>query len=569
MICAMIGAMPSEDLPPLAPFPDLSPSPPPALDASAGEGSLLSESQRREFTWAAGSLQRPVHPMATDDSTAPQEGDFLITPDEKTPVSPVAEAVPRHLLEEEPVSAADFLDVPGGDDYRTSIPGDGFSLTSLAAALTSSPVPGAAVSPDPEPDEWSVAALIAPPLPAPHPVPSRDEFLPATGKALEPITAPVAIETALPALITAAADHSTAASPESSSFRFQPAAFPQFPLSRAARPNTEPEPYFDEPLPFPVPSATGLVQAAPSAAVESGDPADRGFGMMMSGALLIILGMVLACRIPGLALEADSTAAAARGPAAVHTWHLHGQMLFSAAAAAGLLILGIGSATLRRWAPPLIHATGWVILLTVLVSMGAATASMFYLSSNATAGDAVSGDGTLVFALTGAFGIALPLGLIALFQRPSIAPLCHRTEDNPRWTDRRTVPGLMVFVTGVLLAVACLTLSIAHTGMPFFGEIGDGPTGIQAWAAAGVISAVAAAFAAAGKRAGWWILLILSSVLALSLFFTCQRHDWRTLAQLPASPGGSVIGGIIAASAMLPAILILLMTRRALAHRVD
>lgn len=286
----------------------------------------------------------------------------------------------------------------------------------------------------------------------------------------------------------------------------------------------------------------------------------------MSGALLIILGMVLACRIPGLALEADSTSAAARGPAAVHAWHLHGQMFLSAAAAAGLLILGIGSATMRRWAPPLIHATGWVVLLTVLVSMGAATASMFYLSSNTTAGDAVSGDGTLVFALTGAFGIALPLGLIALFQRPSIARLCHLTDNNPRWTDRRTVPGLMVFVTGLFLAVACFTLGIAHSGMPFFGEIGDGATGIQAWAAAGIVSAVAAAFASAGKRSGWWILFILSSILALSLFFTCQRHDWRTLAQLPASPAGSIIGGIIAAAAMLPVILILLMTRRSFAR---
>ena len=39
--------------------------------------------------------------------------------------------------------------------------------------------------------------------------------------------------------------------------------------------------------------------------------------------------------------------------------------------------------------------------------------------------------------------------------------------------------------------------------------------------------------------------------------------------QLPAAPSGSLVGGLIAASAMLPAILILLMTRRALAHHVD
>lgn len=506
--------------------------------------------------------------MPDDASTGPREGDFLITPDERALEAPTAESAPRVLLETEPVAAAGFLDVPDGHESKVGFLDDGFNLKGLAATLNSSALPNAAGEPDPEADEWSVAALISTAAPSKaQSVSSRDEFLSVPDKIRPPSL--FTIGTPVPAFVTATADHSTADSPEPMSVLFQPAPFPQFPSPRAAAPDYPPVPDFDEPLSFPVPSALGFTPIAPLPPEETGDPADRGFGMVISGALLIILGLVLACRIPGLALEADSNAAASRGPAAVRTWQLHGEMFLSAAGAASLLLLGIGSATLRRWAPPLIHAAGWVVMLTVLVCMGAATVSMFYLSSNATAGDAVSGDGTLVFALTGIFGIVLPLGLIAFFQRPSIARLCRLTDKEPRWTDRRTIPALMVFTTGVLLAIACFTLSVAHAGMPLFGEIGDGRTGIQAWAWIGILCAAAAACAAAGKRTGWWMLLILSGLVALSLFFTCQRHDWRTLMQLSAAPSGSLVGGIIAASTMLPAILLLLMTRRAFAHHED
>ncbi len=495
------------------------------------------------------------------------EGDFLITPDEKVPEALGAESAPRVLLEAEPVAAAGFLDLPDGQQSKTSFLDDGFNLKSLAADLTSSTLPKSTGKHEPEADEWSVAALISTAAPSKaESALSRDDFLSVPDKFQPP--SHFAIGTPMPALVTATADHSTAAPPEP--VLFQPAAFAQFPPPRAAELDHAPAPDFDEPLSFPVPSALGVAPAAHAPPGEIGDPADRGFGMVISGALLILLGLVMACRIPGLAFEADSTAAASsHGPAAVRTWHLHGEMFLSAAGAAALLLLGIGSATLRRWAPPLVHAAGWVVLLTVLVCMGAATVSMFYLSSNTTAGDAVSGDGTLVFALTGIFGIALPLGLIALFQRPSISSLCKLTDKQPRWTDRRSIPALMVFITGVLLTIACFTLSVAHAGMPLFGEIGDGRTGIQAWAGMGIFCGAAAACAAAGKRAGWWMLLILSVLVALSLFFTCQRHDWRTLMHLPAAPSGSLVGGLIAASAMLPAILILLMTRRALAHHGD
>jgi hypothetical protein len=322
-----------------------------------------------------------------------------------------------------------------------------------------------------------------------------------------------------------------------------------------------PEPDFDEPLAFPVPSAAAAV--AFISTEETGDPGDRGIGLVLSGALLIVLGIFLACRVPALALEADGMSVSSQPLAEVNVGLLHAEMFLCAAGAAACLLFGIGSATLRRWAPPLIHAAGWVVLLTVLVGMGSVTASMFYLSSNKTAGDAVPGDGTALFAAAGVLGIALPLGLIALFQRPSVARLCAQVDRRPRWTDARTVPSLMVFFTGLILAAGAFTLSIAGAAVPLFGELRDDGGGAQAWAGLGLVISLAALFAAAGKRAGWWLLFLLSAALAVTLFLTFQRYDWHLLLHLPASAPSSTVTGVMSALALLPAILILLMTRRA------
>ncbi|HWB03089.1 MAG TPA: hypothetical protein VG796_08710 [Verrucomicrobiales bacterium] len=553
----MIEFMPPEDLPPLAPFPDFVVAPQTAEDALPAEAPLLSDAQRQEFMRVAGSLEGLEMPPASGGSASSAADDFLLGP---SPVQPAgAFGGKREVLAEEPVMNVDFLAVPGQESPAVPRPVEGFNLQSLAASLaeTTPPAPVAA-PPAAVPGDWDLPSLFTAPAPAPAPA-TAPEFKPIVLPAPEP--PPVAKPVAAPA-----SRQSAAPAVEKPHPVFPPAPAPapvpesSFPMFPPPRP-VEPEPDFDEPLAFPVPSARDALAIAP--AEETGDPNDRGIGMVISGALLIILGIFLACRVPALALEADATAVSTRSGADVTVKHLHGEMFLSAAAAAACLILGIGSATLRRWAPPLIHATSWVVLMTVLVGMGLTTASMFYLSSNKTAGDAVPVDGTALFVGAGVLGIALPLGLIALFQRPSVARLCMQVDPRRRWTDSRAVPALMVFVTGIMLAAAAFTLSVAGAAIPLFGEIRDDGSGAQAWAGLGVILCLATGFVAAGKRAGWWMLLVFSAVMAAALYLTFSRHDWHLMAGLPASSAANPVTGIMAASVLLPAIVILFMTRGA------
>jgi hypothetical protein len=54
--------------------------------------------------------------------------------------------------------------------------------------------------------------------------------------------------------------------------------------------------------------------------------------------------------------------------------------------------------------------------------------------------------------------------------------------------------------------------------------------------------------------------------MAVSLFLTFRQHDWRALFHLPAAATATAITGVLAAASMLPPLLILFITRKALDH---
>lgn len=528
--------MPSEDLPPLAPFPEVT-HPPESGGAPPSGLSLLSAAQRRELALAADSLTGRAPPVA-DAGPASAADDFLPgSPGAVTPVDLFDIHVPPP--EEEKPPREDFLDLPPAEG---AVPAasltDGFNLQSIAASLTAPATMPSLFPPAPSVprrrDDWEPpavpafpnltdAGLKAPPSgesPAPVPLPKSGEGADGFFVSVAPVEAP-------------------------------PAA--KFPPPRTEVPE---EPDFDEPLLFPVPSAESHLPAHPA---ETADPHDRALAPVLCGALLIVLGLFLACLVPPLALEADTAAGAGK---TVRAGHVRGEMFLCIAGAAACLLLGTGAVTLRRWAAPLIHAAGWAVLLTVLCEMAVATASMFYFSANDTPGDAVPGDGTAIFVAAGILGVALPLLLIAIFQRPGVAKLCALADVRPRWTDHRSVPALMVFVCAVLLSSVALAMALAGAAFPAFGRLIDG-TG--AWAGTGVAALAAAGLAASGRRAGWWLLALLAAALPAAVFLTCREHAWREIFGLAATAPPNTPGAVLAAAALSPLAVIVLMTRRAFA----
>lgn len=605
--------MPSEDLPPLAPFPDLAPPAPRVPEAPAAAmvpapkaaiPSLLSEAQRREFARAAGSLDGRESPAAPSEEPAVDLSEGFFSP----AASDTMEMGQNPgLLPEEPVPAVDFLALPGSAEYGEPLtaPDERFSLQTLAAALAvNAPLPqGPAPAAEPvrPGDEWDLSAFLTgpepctpPPRPVPVPVVQYPDSGPLPGEpeplmlfppsgVLFPEAEPVA--PLLPGKVPAAGIPAPV-------YSAAPAAgepvvlFPQFPPPRQQEPESvyaetpdllfppvaEEKVYLLPPADEPAAAAAAVMMTAPPDVTEPEEAGNHGISLVLGGVLLIVTGMLLACTVPVLGLMAETAAVSAQAAGAVQIPHLHGGMFLALAGTIMCLFLGIGAIMLRRWAPPLIHAASWVVLLTVLVSMGTVTASAFYLSSQDTGSDSPGflQENTLALSVMAVAGIALPLGLIAIFQRPSASFFCQQMDRKPRWTDERSVPALMVYCTGLFLALAALALAVSRAGMPLFGQFQE--AGTLAWAGVGTAAATAAILTGLGRRAGWWMLLALSMAVTVSLFLTFREHHWHRMFHLPVPGGvdsGSIAGGVLAATAMLPALIILLMTRRAFSHPPD
>ncbi len=588
----MIAVMPPEDLPPPGLFPDSSPATTTGDEREGEDAPMLSAAQREEFAGFAGTLEAFDTPASLLPPAAPPD-DFLITPLDLPSSSLFGNG--RQVEKEEPPHHVDLLAVPGAPEPPAAVKPEGFSLQSLASALAVPPPRQGLFPGESQPPAVAETADIPPPSPGLTwpPEPGAPLIIP-------PLPGAIALEVTPPPV-----------APPAKPAADTPSLFPLFPIAREREKEKEKEaavPLVPSPVPAPVKSAPVPVKPAPvfkvvsvpvkpvpdpepepvlvpaafvvpeTAALSAPSPAsnlplvdepssDRGVWVILAGAFLVLLGIFLAGRVPFLGLEAEAASVSSRPFSGARADLARAAMLLHAAGAACCLLLGAGAITLRRWAPPLIHAAGWVVLLAVLTGMGAAAAFLFYLPADT--GDTVPGESVGIFAAAAIFGIALPLALIAVFQRPEVAALCRGADAKPRWTDQRAVPALMVFTTGVLLAIAALTLALAHAALPLFGEIQDSGAAAAAWIVLGLLSATAAGFAAMGKRLGWWLLLGLSAMTGISLFLTAGKHDWHTLLHLPAAGDVSTADGVMAACALLPVVLILLITRKAFSRESE
>ncbi len=317
---------------------------------------------------------------------------------------------------------------------------------------------------------------------------------------------------------------------------------------------------------------TGLIQAEESMAHELVEETwddtgweERGVGLVIGGMVLIFLAMLLACTIPPVWVKACQETGSDRGPwirqALVQTW-------LTGVPAMALAMAGLGSLRRRRWSVPLIHAGGWFVALAVLIGLAVITAGVFLLtptSGNIEHSVALS-IGRLLL-LVGIFGIALPLVIIAIYQRAYLPHLCRRADATARWTDDIPEPLLMLWI-GCWWAIVILAAQFfLAPALPLAGQLisGAGGWGVLALLIGGFWLAQRAVIRRA--KWGWWLAAALFSIVALNTAWTFWQVAWSQVLQawgLPwanASAEPSRLAMLVSLGLYAPLLMVLLMSR--------
>ncbi len=322
---------------------------------------------------------------------------------------------------------------------------------------------------------------------------------------------------------------------------------PEGPLSPAAlfraAPRVETEGLLPPPLPL-------------GASVPPGEAAEAGTGLIIGGTGLILIGIYLACRLPIFWLELEGAEGWTRQKN-------EAALVIHGAAALTALALGTGSVSLRRWAPPLIHAAGWVAALMACGIIAVAGFSWVHSESDLPETGTAALPGLLAAFL-------IPLGYILYYQQESTTAACEAADPRLTWTDGLPVPALMVFLTGLSLATGAAAL-LCHQpalGLPP-GQLITGLPATLAWSGLAVTGLIIALCVRFRKAAAIWLLLLATLALAGTLSPPAWAGGWlwdRFLSAMgrPTDAGPTApLVPLLAALLPVPLLLIFAMARRA------
>jgi len=264
---------------------------------------------------------------------------------------------------------------------------------------------------------------------------------------------------------------------------------------------------------------------------------DRGTGLVIFGVLQIILGLLATLTIPLVALGAFMSRLSPGG--AMRPGQFISSVATYASLAAALIILGIGSMQMKRWARALTLITSWYGLITgtlVTIMMTAALpvamrSSLAQAQQNGAAPSSAISTGvmavivTLIIVFAAVFLVLLPIAFIIFYSRPDVAETCRRRDPVERWTDRTPLPVLGASVVLAIGAIYLLLVSVTTPLFPFFGRYLTGIPGSVCFLVMAALDAYIAVALFRLQAVGWWIAVVSSLIRLLSMVLTYARAD--------------------------------------------
>jgi hypothetical protein len=293
---------------------------------------------------------------------------------------------------------------------------------------------------------------------------------------------------------------------------------------------------------------------------------ERGVSLAIGGGLLILLALVLACSVPAdwvAALKEKGTQSCwLKNLALFHTW-IYGM------GSVGLIVLGVGSLRRRRWSVPLIHAGGWLVAITVLMSLAVASAGFFFIAPHSGSGEKTMLSGIargLIW--VGILGVVMPLILIAIYQRQHLNFICGRADGKTRWTDHLPEPLLMLWQCCLIVAVVVSSLFFLNGAFPLMGRMVTGGAGLACISLSVAGCLFAAWLLARQNRLGWWLAWLLFAGITTSGVWTFLEIPWVHVCEAFGRPSAldvpqipSKLAALLTGAAFAPLSMVLLMSR--------
>ena len=293
---------------------------------------------------------------------------------------------------------------------------------------------------------------------------------------------------------------------------------------------------------------------------------ERGVSLAIGGGLLILLALVLACSVPAdwvAALKEKGTAASWLTKLALFQTWIFGM------GSLGLIVLGVGSLRRRRWSVPLIHAGGWLVAITVLMSLAVASAGFFFIAPHSGSGEKTMLSGIahgLIW--VGALGVVMPLIVIAIYQRQHLNFICGRADTKTRWTDKLPEPLLMLWQCCLMVAVVVSSLFFLNGAFPLMGRMVTGGAGLACIFVSVAGNLFAAWLLARQNRLGWWLAWLLFAGITASGVWTFLEIPWVHVCEAFGRPASlavpqipSKLAALLTGAAFAPLSMVLLMSR--------
>ena len=257
--------------------------------------------------------------------------------------------------------------------------------------------------------------------------------------------------------------------------------------------------------------------------VPAGIHRDRGAGLVVFGAVEILIGLAFAALVP-LTLVAVTFSPMVEMQLVIPSLALY------AALAAIFIALGIGSIRARCWAQALTLSLSWVWLITGFCTM---VFSWWFLPGvwrDLGAGSGLdAGDARMVALGINLFlsmvYVLLPGAFVLFYRSPDVIATCRARSSNPGWTDRCPQRLLALAVAYVLGGLSIIAMPAYGFVFPFFGFLLSGAAGAACWTVVLVLSGALAWGTARGEPWAWWTAIATGAVAGLSSALTFAVVD--------------------------------------------